>query len=572
MVKIKDLPKVDRPREKFLIKGADALSKSELLAILIGSGIKGKNVKKLSQQIIRKFGDKFLELTVDDLLEVQGIGKAKALQIASAIALTKRFNDEKGSGENLVLSPKDVTLLNSDLKDKRREYLVCLYLNARNLLLKKEIISIGTLDKSLIHPREIFGPAMELRSASIILVHNHPSGDPKPSEQDIKVFNKIIEAGKIMGVGVLDCIIMADEKTYSFHNDLSHDTKEMYVSDGIQYSLYDLLIDKKLEYDNQSSIEGRMKDMTIADLFAGVGGIKIGFEQAGFKGVFSSDFDSKCKVTYDYNFSEKDKSMVLADIVKLSSDVIPDFDILTGGFPCQPFSIAGYQKGFTDEGRGDLFFEIIRILEDKKPKAFLLENVKNLKTHNKGETLQIIYNELQKLGYYVADKVLNTMKYGNLPQNRERIYIVGFLDKEAFRKFSFPNKIPLTKTIHDCLENDADEKYYYNGKPLYEKLKKEVTKRDTVYQWRRKYVRENKNGVCPTLTANMGMGGHNVPLVLNHKGIRKLTPRECANFQGFPKTYKLPNIADSNLYKQMGNSVSIPVIQRLAVNIKKALE
>lgn len=240
-LKIKDIPKVDRPRERFLQKGPDALSKSELLAILIGSGIKGKNVKKLSEQIIRKFSNKFLDLTVDDLLEISGIGKVKALQIVSALALVKRFYDEKGPKENLVLSAKDTIFLNSDLKSKKKEYLVCLYLNARNALLKKETISIGTLDKSIIHPREIFGPAVELRTAGIILVHNHPSGAPSPSEQDIEVFNKIIEAGKIMGINVIDFIIIAGDKIYSFFEDLQQNKSTYYVSDGIQYSLFDLL-------------------------------------------------------------------------------------------------------------------------------------------------------------------------------------------------------------------------------------------------------------------------------------------------------------------------------------------
>jgi len=316
--------------------------------------------------------------------------------------------------------------------------------------------------------------------------------------------------------------------------------------------------------------------MKFIDLFAGIGGIKIGFENSGFRCVFSNDFDSNAKITFDYNFSELfevEKQMVLGDIQGISTTNIPEHDILCGGFPCQPFSVAGYRKGFEDErGRGNLFFDIIRILKDKKPKAFLLENVKNLKTHDKGNTIKVIYKELKKLGYKVKDKVLNSMEYGNLPQNRERIYLVGFLEQKHFDNFKFPKKIPLTKTIHDCLEeNEVDEKYYYNDKPLYEKLKDDITKRDTVYQWRRKYVRENKNGVCPTLTANMGMGGHNVPIILNGKGIRKLTPRECANFQGFPKSYKLPNIADSHLYKQFGNSVSVPVIERIAENIKSAL-
>jgi len=312
------------------------------------------------------------------------------------------------------------------------------------------------------------------------------------------------------------------------------------------------------------------------DLFAGIGGIKLGFEKIGFKSVFSNDFDAYCKTTFDHNFSEifqKDTELYLKDIAEVPSDILPKFDLLTGGFPCQPFSIAGYRKGFTDKGRGDLFFEIIRILKDRKPKVFLLENVKNLKTHDKGNTLKLIYKELKNIGYHVKDVVLNTMDYGNLPQNRERIYIVGFLSKDKFNKFQFPKKTKLTKTIHDCLTlNKVEEKYYYDGKPLYEKIKNDVVKRSTVYQWRRKYVRENKSNVCPTLTANMGTGGHNVPIIKDEYGIRKLTPRECANFQGFPKEYMLPKIADSQLYKQIGNSVSIPVIERIAKQIKKAMK
>ncbi len=271
--------------------------------------------------------------------------------------------------------------------------------------------------------------------------------------------------------------------------------------------------------------------MRFIDLFAGIGGIKIAFENAGFDCVFSNDFDKNAQITFDFN-AKKDSQMSFGDIQKDEvKQQIPDFDILCAGFPCQPFSIAGYRQGFNDEnGRGNLFFDIIKILKQHKPKAFLLENVKNFKTHDQGRTIEIVYLELQKLGYKVTDKVLNSMEYGNLPQNRERIYIVGFLEQKAFNNFSFPKAIPLTKTIHDCLENkEVDDRYYYNDKPLYAKLKDDITKMDTLYQWRRNYVRENKNNVCPTLTANMGTGGHNVALVLNGKGIRKITPRECFN-------------------------------------------
>ncbi len=247
MTKLKDIPQIDRPRERFLEKGPDALSKSELLAILLGSGIKGKNVKQLSEQIIRKFSNKFLDITVDDLLEIPGIGKAKALQIVSALALIKRFYEELGPKDNIVLSAQDAVSLTSEIRDKKKEYLVCLYLNARNALLKKEVISIGTLDKSLLHPREIFGPAVELRAAGVVLLHNHPSGDVEPSKQDIEVINKILEAGKIMGVNVIDFIIVSEK---DIHSVFQSSQKEIthYVSDGVQHSLFDLLETEQQTY------------------------------------------------------------------------------------------------------------------------------------------------------------------------------------------------------------------------------------------------------------------------------------------------------------------------------------
>ena len=307
------------------------------------------------------------------------------------------------------------------------------------------------------------------------------------------------------------------------------------------------------------------------DLFAGIGGIRIGFERAGFETVFSNDFDEQCKVTYDLNFSRA--KLVVEDIKKIGIDDLPKFDFLLGGFPCQPFSIAGYRQGFNDEkGRGNLFSDIARIIEARKPEGFLLENVKNLKSHDGGKTFRVIEETLKNLGYYMNARVLNSMEYGDIPQNRERIYIVGFKNKTYADNFSFPEPKKLTKKIADLLEKNVPEKYYYNGKPLYKKLKKFVAEEGKVYQWRRQYVRENKSGVCPTLTANMGMGGHNVPIIKDKKGIRKLTPLECARIQGFPENYKLPKISDSALYKQFGNSVSVPVIEAVAKRMMIAME
>ncbi|MBI5233440.1 MAG: DNA repair protein RadC [Deltaproteobacteria bacterium] len=259
MGKLKDIPRVDRPRERFLEKGSDALSKSELLAVLIGSGIKGKNVKQLSEQIIRKFGNKFLDITFDDLLKISGIGTAKALQIVAALALVKRFHEELGPKDNIVLSAQDAISLTSEIRDKKKEYLVCLYLNARNALLKKEIISIGILDKSIIHPREIFGPAVELRAAGIILVHNHPSGDVTPSKQDVEVVNKILKAGKIMGVNIIDFIIVSESDTQSLFAEIQTAGQKTtyYISDGVQNSLFDLLQTERPRYEiNGEGIQG----------------------------------------------------------------------------------------------------------------------------------------------------------------------------------------------------------------------------------------------------------------------------------------------------------------------------
>lgn len=319
------------------------------------------------------------------------------------------------------------------------------------------------------------------------------------------------------------------------------------------------------------TVKTNNKGLRTIDLFAGVGGIRLGFEKAGFETVFSNDFELNCKYTYDFNF--KTSKLVVEDIRKIEIDDLPQFDFLLGGFPCQAFSIAGYRQGFNDEkNRGNLFFDIAKILEKRRPKGFLLENVKNLASHDGGRTFKIIQEALIDLGYHIKFKILNTMDYGNVPQNRERIYIVGFRDKKYLDKFEFPEKVKLTRKITDILEKEVDKKYYYNGKTLYEKIKDDVKEEGKVYQWRRQYVRENKSGVCPTLTANMGTGGHNVPIIKDKKGIRKLTPLECFRIQGFPENYKLPKISDSALYKQAGNSVSVPVIEAVAKQMIKAIK
>lgn len=306
------------------------------------------------------------------------------------------------------------------------------------------------------------------------------------------------------------------------------------------------------------------------DLFAGIGGMRLGFENAGCETVFSNDFEPACKTTYDLNF--KTSKLHIEDIRNINPQSLPEFDILLGGFPCQAFSIAGYRQGFKDDkDRGNLFFYIADIIKEKRPSAVFLENVKNLVGHDNGNTFATIKSILNDLGYHVKHQVLNTMEYGNVPQNRERVYIVAFKNEEHYNKFKYPTPVTLTKTVRDYLEPTVGSKYYYNGKPLYDRIKDDVTDESKVYQWRRKYVRDNKKNVCPTLTANMGTGGHNVPIIKDANGIRKLTPIECVRLQGFPDWYQLPPISDGALYKQAGNSVSVPVIQAIATQMVSAM-
>ena len=313
-----------------------------------------------------------------------------------------------------------------------------------------------------------------------------------------------------------------------------------------------------------------------ASFFAGVGGIDLGFEQNKlFEIVYANEFDPYPVRTYELNSKLK---VDCRDIKDVKASEIPDFDVLLAGFPCQAFSVAGYRKGFDDEkGRGTLFFELIRIIEDKQPQIVFLENVKNLVGHDNGNTFAVIKDALEQNGYMVNPMVLNAMEYGNVPQNRERIYIVCFKDPAVYNNFHFPLPIALKKKLTDIIdfENTVDEKYYYTpGKykgDMYEQLVAAMDDENAIYQWRRKYVRKNKSGVVPTLTANQGEGGHNVCLIKTKHGIRKMTPHECFNTQGFPKTFKLPpDMSDARLYKQAGNSVCVSVIKRIADNIAAA--
>lgn len=309
--------------------------------------------------------------------------------------------------------------------------------------------------------------------------------------------------------------------------------------------------------------------MRVCSLFSGIGGIDLAFQQAGFEIVWANEFDRDAAKTYRHNFGGD--HLVERDIKSVITEDIPDFDVLVAGFPCQPFSIAGKQKGF-DDPRGNLFFEIARIVKDKRPSVIFLENVANLLQHDDGKTFLTIYNALVPFGYTFKYRVMDAIEYGNVPQHRTRIFIVAFLDNDKCERFEFPDKIKLTVKLNDILVRSTkhDASYYYTDSSVYyEDLKRIVTDKAALYKIYDSGVSAKAHYVCPTLTANMGTFPDRVPIIRDDYGIRKITPYECLALQGFPKEYRFPKIPMASAYKQCGNSVVVPVIRRIAENIKK---
>ncbi|MBL0687414.1 MAG: DNA cytosine methyltransferase [Sulfurospirillum sp.] len=316
---------------------------------------------------------------------------------------------------------------------------------------------------------------------------------------------------------------------------------------------------------NFNNIKNKDTKYRVIDLFAGVGGIRLGFEKA-FKTdasfVFSSEIDKYAKVTYSANFGE----MPQGDITKIEPDEIPKFDILLGGFPCQPFSNAGLKKGF-DDTRGTLFFDIARIVKYHKPKVLFLENVKGFKNHDKGNTFKVVKESLEELGYRVFYNILNAKHFG-VPQNRERIYIVAFLDNEI--NFEFPQKLNNDVKVGDILDDKVDDKYTISDKLWagHQRRKLEHKAKGNGFG----YSMFNRDSqYTSTLSARYYKDGSEVLIEQKNKNPRKLSPREAGRLQGFPNDFKIV-VSDTQAYKQFGNSVAVPVIEELAKSILKEIE
>lgn len=308
--------------------------------------------------------------------------------------------------------------------------------------------------------------------------------------------------------------------------------------------------------------------LTLAELYTGTGGFSCAFESTGkVRTIFANDFDKRSKLIFDVNF---DADVYLKDLNEIDvEEEIPKMDILTGGFNCQPFSMQGKQMGFEDE-RTTSFSQILKIMRCHRPRFVVLENVKNLKFHDESKSFRKIKDELRGKDYKIKYKVLNTRRITDIPQNRERIYIVCFRDKRDHANFVFPKRNDDMREMHEFLEEDVPRKYYFNDRyQSYATLREHVTEKNVFYRYRQQDdVRRLASGQCPTLLTSIS----SVPIIKDDVGIRRLTPRECFNLQGFPKDYNFANLSDTSLYKLAGNAISVPVVKKIAAEVVRVTE
>jgi DNA (cytosine-5)-methyltransferase 1 len=315
----------------------------------------------------------------------------------------------------------------------------------------------------------------------------------------------------------------------------------------------------------------KKNDFTFCDLFAGIGGIRMALEKAGGDCVFSSEWNKYSRETYHENFNEWPEG----DITKIKPKDIPDHDVLAAGFPCQPFSLAGISKknsmnrpvGFDDEEQGNLFFNVVNIIKQKRPSAVLLENVKNLKTHDNGNTFSVIKKSLEKLEYEVHAEVLDG-KY-LVPQHRERIFIVAFNKNTKYTEFKFPKFRKIRKTLDDILDENPGEKYTLT-QGVWNALKRHAAhhkKKGNGFG----YGIAKRDGISRTLSARYYKDGAEILISQGPgKRPRRLTPRECCKLMGFPSKYKI-KVSDNQAYRQFGNSVVVPIVESVARNMVNSM-
>ncbi|MCD8181679.1 MAG: DNA (cytosine-5-)-methyltransferase [Firmicutes bacterium] len=309
--------------------------------------------------------------------------------------------------------------------------------------------------------------------------------------------------------------------------------------------------------------------MKIGSLFSGIGGIDLGFEQAGVEILWANENDKDACKTYRHNFPST--NLFEKDVRYLDAYELDYVDILTAGFPCQPFSVCGNKKGFSDE-RGNLFFEIMRIADVIQPTVIFLENVANITEHDKGQTFNVIHNELASRDYYIRYLIADACDYG-IPQHRTRTYIIAFKSKTVCERFAFPEKRNLELSITDVIDRTekAEERLYLSRDSYeYNRLVSFIQDTNQIYRFTDYGIQSSKDGISFTLKANMGTWKNRIPFIKDEFGIRKISPAECLALQGFPKNFGFPNIPTRSAYKQSGNTVVVPLVKELADSIKVA--
>ncbi len=311
--------------------------------------------------------------------------------------------------------------------------------------------------------------------------------------------------------------------------------------------------------------------MRVVSLFCGIGGIDLALRQAGNVVVWANDSDKYACMTYRHNFPEV--PLVEEDIRKINKSTVPGCDIVTAGFPCQPFSVCGKQKGFLDI-RGELFFEICKVIDSVNPGIVFLENVANLIEHNSGKTFNKIHNEFTARDYYIRYLIADACDYG-IPQHRTRSYIVAFKDKDLCDNYHFPQKKILKKTITDIIDTTikADEKYYFlQGTSKFEKINSFIKDDKQLYRFSDWGIQASKNGISFTLKANMGTFFDRIPIIKDKYGIRRITPAECLALQGFPSDFCFAGmVPEREQYKQAGNTVCPVLIKEIAIGLNALL-
>ena len=338
----------------------------------------------------------------------------------------------------------------------------------------------------------------------------------------------------------------------------------------------------KIEMTAPVGSSGGDRRLTIGELFAGMGGFGVAFKRRGFEVEWAIESDPFATATYRKTFTDTRVIEGRVEAVGVNKDNLPKVDVITAGFPCQPFSVAGEKKGL-DDHRGRLFYEITRLLKEfgrNRPPIVILENVKGFIGHDRGQTFSQLRYELQKVGYWFNSEntcILNTSKHTTIPQNRERLFMVAFsTDIFAFNDFRFPDPVERREDVRSLLDLDSpalDRYYFDTANNRYGKMFEDTIEEgnpESIYLLRRSYIRENRNSESFTLTANMGDGGHNVPVIKDKWGIRKLTPTECARFQGIAEheiIFPL-EMSDAQKYKQIGNAVTIDLVEKLALECR----